>query len=435
MGRRIGNITQQEGSYGDVDGLVEQFTTDNQVTFKRTSRDSLWLQYLAAFGDLDPARMDNLALAGKTEAEQIAAAKLHFETAGQFEAGRRSGMPFGLRYTRDNFTLTLDGRRIGTASGLLETVHPEAFTTDNNQTFIRRQATTDAGGSVYAYDLGEKEIELIADASDNIDGCGLQYQYVGDKRYTWNEARDEAIARGGRLAMFKTQQEMDGFNAYLDTIPGYGSGWVGYSDRDSEGAWKWADGQTGGVTNWFSGEPNNGGGVEDYANVIEAWGHKWNDWHDTDSGQASVGSYFFMEYGNRCKRYEYISADGTSLSWTSAKAAAEARGGRLAVVSSSADLTLLNNYLGTVNYGIGAWIGLRKVSGSWKWVDGTTLTTSNWASGQPDNHSSGGYGEEYVHTIRNYPGIPAHKWNDIDNNANYGPHFGSPRFGYIIEWS
>lgn len=153
MGRRIGNITQQDGSYGDVDGLVEQFTTDNQVTFKRTSRDSLWLQYLAAFGDLDPARDDNMGLAGKTEAEQIAAAKLHFELAGQYEAGRRSGMPFGLRYTRDDFTLALDGgRRIGTASGLLETTHPETFTTDNNQTFTRRQAMTDLGGTVFAYD-------------------------------------------------------------------------------------------------------------------------------------------------------------------------------------------------------------------------------------------------------------------------------------------
>lgn len=130
-------------------------------------------------------------------------------------------------------------------------------------------------------------------------------------------------------------------------------------------------------------------------------------------------------------KYQYISADGTSLSWTEANTAAQARGGQLAIVRNSTDLNKLNTYADSVNYGIGAWIGLRKVSGNWKWVDGSALSTSNWGSGEP-NDAFGN--EDYVHMLRNWPGLAANSWNDIDNAASNGSHFGSPRFGYMIQW-
>lgn len=421
MGRRIGSITQQDSSYGDVDGLVEQFTTDNQVTFRRTSRDSLWLQYLAAFGDLDPARDDNMGLAGKTEAEQIAAAKLHFETAGQFEAGRRSVMPFGLRYTRDDFPLAFNGRRIGTSSGLFTETHPARFITDNSIRFNRRAVTDSSYNQVYAYDVSN-----TVDGSGTI--CQKEYTIINDKKYTWNQARDEAVARGGQLAMFKTQQELDDFNAYLDTIPGYGGGWVGYSDRDSEGTWKWVDGTSGGVTNWYGGEPNNGGGVEDYANVIEAWGHKWNDWHDVDSGQASANSYFFMQRIISTSRFTFITG---SFTWPQAKADAEARGGRLACITSECLQTVLEQaYISQVGSFVtpwttavdkNFWLGASDDGTDFTWVNGVVVggsNYSNWYDGEPN---------------RGHPGTnaitigmrPDGRWNDASETSGL--------LGYVLE--
>ena len=62
---------------------------------------------------------------------------------------------------------------------------------------------------------------------------------------------------------------------------------------------------------------------------------------------------------------------------------------QLAVITNDEDNDFIKNLIGTNN----AWIGL---SGSktrygrrnkeWKWVNGASLGTNKWASGQPDNH-------------------------------------------------
>ena len=44
--------------------------------------------------------------------------------------------------------------------------------------------------------------------------------------------------------------------------------WIGLSDADHEGVWKWVDGtRLTGYENWRSGQPNNFGGGQDCAGI------------------------------------------------------------------------------------------------------------------------------------------------------------------------
>ena len=72
--------------------------------------------------------------------------------------------------------------------------------------------------------------------------------------YTFEQAREDAITRGGELAQFKNPAQLAAFNDYLDTIPGYGYGWIGLTDTQTEGTWRWLDGTiaSSDTLNWYS---------------------------------------------------------------------------------------------------------------------------------------------------------------------------------------
>jgi hypothetical protein len=97
----------------------------------------------------------------------------------------------------------------------------------------------------------------------------------------------------GHLATIESAAE----NAVVNTVrlecpPGCsygGSIWIGYSDAVVEGTWVWVTGEPTVYTNWASGEPNNLGGVEDYAH-IGASGY-WNDIANTQSLSGYIIEY------------------------------------------------------------------------------------------------------------------------------------------------
>ena len=91
-----------------------------------------------------------------------------------------------------------------------------------------------------------------------------------------------------------------------------------------------------------------------------------------------------------------------SLSWTAAKSACEAKGSKLAMVTSEAEQQAL---VSKVSQNV--WIGLRrdpKVHSRWLWVDGSRATYTHWHPGEPNDHG----GNEDCTVM--FP--PAGKWND-----------------------
>ncbi|MFX0123420.1 MAG: C-type lectin domain-containing protein [Candidatus Hodarchaeota archaeon] len=113
--------------------------------------------------------------------------------------------------------------------------------------------------------------------------------------------------------------------------------------------------------------------------------------------------------------YQLINLEKT---WLEANKDCERRGGHLVTISSEEENNFVSNLAGSQNI----WIGLTDEihEGSWQWVNGESLTYTNWDSEEPNNS---GPGEDYGMMYDN--GL----WNDA------GPP-GTPEeaYPYVCEW-
>ena len=88
---------------------------------------------------------------------------------------------------------------------------------------------------------------------------------------TWEEAEEFCEELGGHLATSTSAEK----NEFLVNFANGKAVWLGTTDKETEGVWKWITGEELSYTNWNRGEPNDAGGREDYAELY-ASGY-WND--------------------------------------------------------------------------------------------------------------------------------------------------------------
>jgi len=143
---------------------------------------------------------------------------------------------------------------------------------------------------------------------------GHYYQFIYD-RIPWQQARTNALGMSylglqGYLATPNTQAEFD----LLRKKAGYYSFWLGVSDVQQEGCWRYADGPeannafyaapgavtcpvSAGFSNWSSGEPNNAYGGENWA-MADSGGY-WNDGPIDSLSDSRYGWAlgYIVEYG------------------------------------------------------------------------------------------------------------------------------------------
>jgi flagellin-like hook-associated protein FlgL len=99
--------------------------------------------------------------------------------------------------------------------------------------------------------------------------------------FSWESARIDALAKGGRLAVINS---LDTQQIIEDMLPSVSrrSYFIDATDIAQEGVWLTSTGQSLSYTNWGSSAPNNVGGLEHYATITTGgWAFlgfgKWND--------------------------------------------------------------------------------------------------------------------------------------------------------------
>jgi hypothetical protein len=123
-------------------------------------------------------------------------------------------------------------------------------------------------------------LPLLGDITDPATGI----RYVAVAGTTWTASEALAVALGGHLVSIGDQAEQDFVHGNFGNLGGVDRRiWIGFTDEAAEGSFAWSDGTPAKYTNWNPGEPNNSGGVEDYAELLGSSG-RWNDLNNAGAG-------------------------------------------------------------------------------------------------------------------------------------------------------
>lgn len=201
---------------------------------------------------------------------------------------------------------------------------------------------------------------------------------------SWTFARDLCTDLGGHLVTITSAEENDVISDLVQSgsSDSYWLGASAYGRAEKDFAWVTDEPFT--YNDWANGEPNasgENGNKELYAEIKKSYGRKWNDAKniaktnkgfileiETENTSPTVTEYF---NGNKYMLFD------KNITWTEAKQYCEVFGGHLATINSDAENEFIKNL---ILQGNRSWyyLGAEKISGTWQWLDGNTVSNITW---------------------------------------------------------
>ncbi|XP_034741909.1 CD209 antigen-like protein E [Etheostoma cragini] len=115
--------------------------------------------------------------------------------------------------------------------------------------------------------------------------CPAEWRMFGSSCYllsaesgSWEKGRQDCRDRGADLVVIESSEEQMFLSEFIQKNTWC---WIGLTDRDEEGTWKWVDGTPLTLKNWRRAQPDNGGGHSQFAEEDCAHvGPTTTEWND-----------------------------------------------------------------------------------------------------------------------------------------------------------
>lgn len=247
----------------------------------------------------------------------------------------------------------------------------------------------------------------------------------------FDQARAACQAQGMELASIGSREENDALvRALASPLPDpHMRFWIGLGEPE-EGKWVWTTEDVAGFGAWAPGEPNDKGS-ENCAEVIGATG-TWNDapcpeekpyaCEPRSPGEPMSCTGQRVEVGAA----EICLYTSVPRSWTDAREACAASGGRLATLSTPGANAALARALSPRLLGQYLWIGAtdQGVEAAFVWTDGSPWTFSGFGLGEPNNRGDGEDCTEWI--------APTGAWNDLSCQTHRGALCEAPEASTLV---
>ncbi|XP_053474880.1 C-type lectin domain family 4 member M-like isoform X1 [Ictalurus furcatus] len=136
---------------------------------------------------------------------------------------------------------------------------------NNNLTIERNQLQRERDGYRSTLDLCYKGRCFNFDSS---------FYCMSNEEKNWEKSRQDCRDKGADLVIINSKEEQEFISKILSR-----NSWIGLSDRDTEGKWKWVDGTPLNTGFWGKGEPDSAVGDEDCVVIHDHTDPVWN-WSD-----------------------------------------------------------------------------------------------------------------------------------------------------------
>ncbi|XP_053335979.1 CD209 antigen-like protein C isoform X1 [Clarias gariepinus] len=151
-------------------------------------------------------------------------------------------------------------------------------TSNNNLTIERDQFQTSNNNLIIERDQLQRERGEYLRTFCVLGKCvsfSTSLYYMSNEKKNWTESREDCIKRGADLVIINSQEEQDFITEQLQES----QAWIGLSDSDTDGEWKWVDGTpvTSGFSKWAQHEPDNYQDNEDCGETGYPDEQHWND--------------------------------------------------------------------------------------------------------------------------------------------------------------